>query len=97
RATHKCVTMDEIHKVTQLAAQTAFKPSSIPLGPLFWATADRTFMQAAMVYWHYADVDDDSKLNLFFPFYFDYCSPEAKLFATPLGGHREDASGKAGL
>ncbi len=93
----KCVRTAELERAATIAAQTAFKPSSIPLGPLFWASADRTFMQAAMVYWNYVDLEDDSRLTLLFPFFMKYCSAEADLFVTPLGGYRRDAAGSAGL
>jgi hypothetical protein len=94
----RCISDNDREKAAAGGKQEAFGPRPIPLGPLFWATADRTLIQAALLYWRVLDVEENTKLSLMLPLYFDHCSPAARTSIGPVGlfGARTDKDGIAG-
>lgn len=94
----RCVSAEQMQRAIEGSKREAFGTSSIPLGPFFWATRDRTLVQAMLVYWRYLDVKERSRLEFLFPFYLKSCTPQSDTFVGSFGlwGHRTDALGTAG-
>jgi len=94
----RCLSPEEIARAERNRNRTAFQDSTIPLGPIFWASRDRTFMQIMMVYWRFLGIEERTRLELLFPLHLSYCSPESETRVGPLGlyGWRSDTLGTAG-
>jgi hypothetical protein len=94
------VCIDDEERARALAARRkeAFSSSTIPLGPFYWASADRTFTQAMLVYWRLLDLEEGTRLTLTAPLFAESCTPESLTTMGPLGllAWREDADGQAG-
>ena len=94
----RCLSPEELERAERNRSRTAFQDSAIPLGPIFWASRDRTFMQIMMIYWRFLGIEERTRLELLFPLYLSYCAPEADTQVGPLGvfGWRTDEAGTAG-
>ena len=94
----QCVTEEERQRALAGAKKEAFAASSIPLGPFFWATRDRTLVQAMLLYWRVLDVEEDRRFTLMLPVFASLCEPDSKWFVGTFGlwGSHEDAVGTAG-
>jgi hypothetical protein len=95
---NQCVTDDDRAAAAAGGKHQAFRQSSIPLGPFFWATADRELVQAMMVYWRILDVEEGTRLTLVLPLFVDHCAPDARTWMGPFGlwGGQTDVAGTAG-
>ncbi len=94
-----CITDDDRQAAADGAGDQAFRASSVPLGPFFWASADRTFVQAMLVYWRFLDIDDETRLTLTAPLAFDLCTNEQRTVTGPFAvyGVKRDQDGIAGF
>ncbi|MCP4499135.1 MAG: hypothetical protein GY822_04100 [Deltaproteobacteria bacterium] len=94
----QCITEEEQARAKEGAEKEAFGASSIPLGPFFWATRDRSLVQAMLVYWRFVDVDEGIKLTLLLPIFGSLCEPSGRWFVGTFGlwGDHEDEYGIAG-
>ncbi|HEY4219731.1 MAG TPA: hypothetical protein VGO62_00280, partial [Myxococcota bacterium] len=95
----RCVSQDEIEKAHRAENPEAFSDSAIPLGPFFWASRDRTFLQVMLVYWRYLGIEDRSRLDVTFPFWLSSCTPTSETAVGPLGlfAWKTDQKGTAGF
>jgi hypothetical protein len=94
----RCVSDADREAAAAGGKHEAFRQSTIPLGPFFWATADRELIQAMLLYWRILDVEDDTRLTLVLPLFVDHCAPDARTWMGPFGmwGGQTDAAGTAG-
>jgi hypothetical protein len=94
-----CIDDDERARALAARRREAFSSSTIPLGPFYWASADRTLTQAMMLYWRLLDLDEGTRLTLVAPFFAESCTPDSLTTVGPLGllAWREDKDGSAGF
>jgi len=93
-----CVTDEERAIAAAARRRDAFSTTAVPLGPFYWATADRTLTQAMLVYWRVLDLDEGSRLTLVAPLFAESCTPRATTSVGLLGllAWRDDDEGRAG-
>ncbi len=95
----RCVSVDERARVERSRSPEAFDEEiGVYLGPFFWASKDRSFMQVMLVYWRDIDVQGSSRFELIFPLWARTCDPDADVWVGPLGlaASKTDAAGTAG-